>query len=129
MPYLLGIDVGTTHTKAVVYAPETGEIVASGHCRTVTHHPRPGWSDFQPDEVWAGVVQSVREALAQCSDRADIAAVAVASMGEAGIPLDQHGAPLYPIIAWHDPRTEAQSRWWLESFGAERIFAITGQLV
>src|SRR5581483_9234622 len=48
-------------------------------------------------------------------------------MGEAGVPLDENNQPLYPAIAWFDPRTEPQSRWWSENVGLYPIYRITGQ--
>ncbi|MHB1414946.1 MAG: FGGY family carbohydrate kinase, partial [Chloroflexota bacterium] len=43
--YLLGIDVGTTTTKAAVYDPAKGQVVAVASRATKTHHPQPGWSE------------------------------------------------------------------------------------
>lgn len=125
MSYLLGIDIGTTNTKAVVYDPSRGQVVAVASRPTVTHHPRPEWSEYDPAELWRGVVEVVREAAA--GRAADIRAVGVASMAEAGVPIDGQGRYLYPIICWHDPRSEPQSRRWHEWLGAQRVFEITGQ--
>ena len=43
---LLGIDVGTTSIKAVLYDPERGRVVAEARHPTPTHFPRPGWSEL-----------------------------------------------------------------------------------
>ena len=47
-------------------------------------------------------------------------------MGEAGVPLDAAGRPLYPVIAWFDPRTEQYPAWWRDTFGEDRLYAVTG---
>jgi gluconokinase len=53
MTLLLGIDVGTSSIKAVAYDPGTDQVVAFSRQPTSTHHPRPDWSEFDADELWA----------------------------------------------------------------------------
>lgn len=125
--YLLGIDVGTTSTKAVLYDPGAGRVVAVASRPTPTHHPRPDRTEFPPAEVWRAIVESVREATA--GRATDVRAVSAASMAEAGTLVDRAGRCLYPIIAWHDPRTEPQAARWAERPGPRRVFEITGQTI
>ena len=121
---LLGLDIGTTNTKAVVYDPQTGQVLAVASRPTVTHHPRPGWSEYDPAELWQNIAAVIREATAGRAE--SIRAVAAGSMAEAGVPVDRDGNYLYPIIVWHDPRSEPQARRWFDWLGAERGFDITG---
>jgi xylulokinase len=125
MDLLLGIDVGTTNCKAMVYDVQ-GNKVAGASRPTPTLFPRVGWAVYDPQQLWEVVSQALREVVAQVGDPRQIRALAVASMGEAGIPLDDKGNPLYPAIAWFDPRSEPQSRWWAEVVGALRVYQITG---
>ncbi|GAC1461192.1 MAG: xylulokinase [Ktedonobacteraceae bacterium] len=127
--YLLGIDVGTTNTKAVVFDTDTGQVRAQGHARTITRHPTKVESEFDANELWNAVVQCLQQAIAQCDFPEQIRAIAVASMGEAGFPLDAQGNVLYPAIAWHDPRTTAQAQWWSDTLGRERLYTITGHVL
>jgi xylulokinase len=85
------------------------------------------WSEFEADELWQTVLESIREAVQQCDKPERIRAISVASMGESGFPLDAQGNVLYPAIAWHDQRTIAEAQWWEDTLGAERVFEITGQ--
>ncbi|MDA8219135.1 MAG: FGGY family carbohydrate kinase [Dehalococcoidales bacterium] len=125
--YLLGIDVGTTNTKAVVFDPAAGKVVAVADRPTVTRHPKPEWGEYDPAQLWEGIVATVREATAGRAD--SIKAVAVASMAEAGVPIDRDGRYLYPIIVWNDPRSEPQTRRWHDWLGPKRVFEITGQAI
>ena len=52
--------------------------------------------------------------------------VAAASLGESVVPLDAHGSPTYPAIAWFDERTVPQMRWLVERVGRERLYARSG---
>ena len=58
---LVGIDVGTTHLKVIVF-DDTGRMVAGAKAPTPTCYPRPGWAHFDPDEIWevtAGLLRAV----------------------------------------------------------------------
>jgi xylulokinase len=129
---LLGLDVGTTHTKGLLYDPASGAVIAQQRVQTPSVEPRPGWREYDPQAIWA----SVRECIRALSDSLApgrkiaarrIAAVAVASMGESGALCDAQGNPLGPIIAWHDPRTTPQRDWWAAHLDPFRLYQLTGQ--
>ena len=128
MSYLVGIDLGSTNLKAIVYDP-AGKVVARASRPTQRFNPypdHPQWAIWKPEQIWGGVAESLREAVAQVDDPRQIRGVAVTGMGMDGVPLDAAGRWLYPFISWHCPRTEPQYKWWLENIGAERQFAIGG---
>lgn len=127
--YLVGIDVGTTNTKTVIFDVESGQIRAVGSSRTLTRHPVPEWSEFDAEDLWSTVLQSLQAAIQQCDRPERIQAISVASMGEAAFPVDADGNVLYAAIAWYDQRTSEQARWWEEMVGTEQIFTITGQII
>ncbi|MFN8475797.1 MAG: FGGY family carbohydrate kinase [Anaerolineae bacterium] len=128
-PLLMGLDIGTTHCKAVVYTPE-GKQIGMGRARTPTIVPAPGLAEYAPDELWRVIVGVIRDALSQTEaagrDPRDIAGLAVASMGEAGVLLDEADEPCSVMMSWHDTRTLEENRWWMETFGGRRVFGITG---
>ncbi|QBD81696.1 hypothetical protein EPA93_39295 [Ktedonosporobacter rubrisoli] len=127
--YLAGIDVGTTNTKAIIVDVEAGKVCAIGSCRTITQHPTMEWSEFAAQELWQAVVDSLQQALKQCTKPERICGVSVSSMGEAGFPLDAHGNILHNAIAWYDPRTASQATWWQETLGHKAIYDITGHAI
>src|SRR3954454_14022479 len=107
---LLGLDVGTTSVKAVVYRTD-GSAVGVASKPTPTHYPRPGWAYYRPEEIWQTVVAVIRGALAGVPDPSQIAGVAVAAVGEAGVLLDASGQATVDCIAWFDTRTRPQAEW------------------
>lgn len=125
MPLLLGIDVGTTSIKAVVYRTD-GLAMAAAALPTPTHVPRPRWAYYRPNELWDTVVSVVRQALAQIDNPGVIASVAVASVAESGVLLDADGNPTTESIAWFDTRTQPQAELLAERIGPEALFARTG---
>src|SRR5437899_7392490 len=126
--YLVGIDVGTTNTKTVIFDIETGRICAVGSSRTITRHPLPEWSEFDAEYVWGTVLKSIQTAIQQCDRPERIRAISVASMGESAFPVDADGNVLHAAIAWYDQRTVAEAQWWENIAGRERIFTITGHI-
>ncbi len=127
MTLLVGVDVGTTNVKAVVYEP-TGQAVASGSVPTLTHYPRSGSAHYVASELWEQVVAALRGALGQLAPgrHAEIGSIAVTSMGESGVPLDTHGEPMFDVIAWFDTRSERQADALADRFGRESLFAASG---
>src|SRR5882724_11196721 len=126
--YLVGIDVGTTNTKTVILDVDSGQVRATGNSRTLTRHPIMEWSEFDAQDLWHTVLQSIRAAIQQCDRPEEIRAISVASMGESAFPLDCQGNVLYPAIAWHDQRSTPEAQWWEDTLGQTYIFDITGQL-
>lgn len=124
-PLLVGVDVGTTNVKAVVFEPD-GREVGCATTPTIIHVPRPGWATNRADEFWRQTVSVLRTALAQVDDPHRVAAISIASMAEAGVPLDANNEPTTDMIAWYDTRSWPQAEWLGSAFGADQLFATTG---
>ena len=125
MDLILGIDVGTTNWKAAVFT-EKGELLALRSTSSKTHHDSAGRAFYDPQEMWRELSSVVKKLVETLSPTQKIAAVAVASMGESGIPIDCHGEPTYPSIAWYDLCSRPQSEVLEQRIGNSRIFQITG---
>lgn len=121
---LCGLDVGTTNIKALIFTPD-GQLAAQASLPTPAQVPQPGYAHYEPEELWQTTAAALRQASAQVEAR-QIVSVAVASMGEAGVPLDSANRALYPAIAWFDPRTQPQAVWLEQTIGKDRLFQITG---
>lgn len=119
---LLGLDVGTTHTKLGLYDAD-GELRLQGKTETPRLFDR-SLEHFDPDGVWLAAARMIRDALPKVG--ADVDAVSVASMGEAGVSIDAQGRPTHPIIPWYDGRSAPQMRQLAERVSPERLYAMTG---
>lgn len=123
MGLLLGLDIGTTTIKAVLYDPRAGKLTAQSSQPTPVEHPTQEMSQHDPEQLWSAVCRCLKS----ISNDQMIDALAISSFAEAGLPLDEKGEPLYPIIAWYDPRTEPQAEWWQAQLSLEELYTITGQ--
>ena len=122
-PLLLGIDVGTSRTKAVLVDGAGAEVASA--VRDTPFEARPTGVEADVDDVF-GVVAAVVTALGDA--RARVAAVGVAGLAESGAPLDGAERPLAPVIAWHDTRGEEAVAALEERFGHDLALAIGQRL-
>jgi sugar (pentulose or hexulose) kinase len=120
----LGIDVGTTGTKAAV-VDETGKKVGSGYARCEVTSPSPG-RYFQDATEWKkAVIDSVGMAT-QGVDGSNIRALAISAQGGTLVPVDDKNQPLLPARSWLDRRAVAEATALRENFGARGFYERTG---
>lgn len=125
---LIGLDLGTTHIKALAFDPADGRVLNVVRASTPAVEPRPGWTEHDGGELWRTAAGCVARLLAECGPAVRPLAISTGSMAEAGLLVDREGEPLCPIIAWYDPRTEPYRRRFEAQIGVERLYAITGQV-
>ncbi len=122
---LMGLDIGTTGTKATIF-DEEGRARASAYREYSMLHPRPGWMELDPEEVWRNVKEAVAEAAGRVP-RDPVKAFAISVLGEAAVPVAEDGSVLANSILGFDSRTtELFDRWIAEHDRAE-IMRICGQ--
>lgn len=123
MAILIGIDLGTTHLKAAAFT-ERGEQLAIAHLPTPTIRLEGGGAEYDPEALWSGVADCLHRVRAAVTGR--VAGIGIASMAEAGLLVDGAGEPLYPAIAWFDPRTQPQAEALAASPGRSALYRRTG---
>jgi sugar (pentulose or hexulose) kinase len=101
----LGVDVGTSSTKAVVYS-DAGRPIGAGRAAT-PWYTGPHGVDVDPTALRESAFAAIDEALRAAG--AAVGGVGVTSMGETGVLVDGHGTPIAPAIAWHDGRDTAEA--------------------
>lgn len=124
-PLLVGVDAGTTNTKAVV-VDRAGTVVAVASEPTPIAYPQPEWAEYDGESLWQSSARAIRAALDQLADPGRVKGIAFASMAETAVPLDALGQPTGPAIAWFDKRTRAEVAEIERRIGADRLFAISG---
>jgi sugar (pentulose or hexulose) kinase len=106
---LLSLDLGTTHTKAGLFA-EDGHIHKTASRKIVAHQGPSASTYFDPGELWAAVVELIRE-ITQGTHPGEIAAIGITSMAETGLLIDnQTGEPRTQLIPWFDDSAATQVR-------------------
>ena len=112
MPELiLAIDVGTTSTRAAVFAPN-GVITGLSAAPLVSRAPAPGRVEQDAAAVWAATLGAIHAALDAAGRAAtDIAAIGVTTQRASAVVWDKaSGAPLSPLVVWSDLRGAERAR-------------------
>ena len=127
-PLLLGIDAGTSRMRALVFTMD-GRVVAAGSATAPTRRPQPLWAEQDAEAIWQACIAAIRTAV-EALDRPDrIRGLAISSVGEAFVPLDEEGEPTWPVIAWYDQRPKDELARLFEVIDRDGLFAITGLAV
>jgi len=104
--YVLGLDVGTSVTKAALFDRDGNEIGSSGR-RTSVRSPHAGWYEMEAEGLFAAAAGACREALAATGiAAADIGGLAISGVMIGGWLIDAGGAVLRPGILWNDGRAQ-----------------------
>ncbi len=127
--YLLGIDVGTTGSKALLI-DASGAVTASATTEYPMFTPQPLWSEQNPVDWWSATVTSVRQVLEQGGVKANqIAGVGLTGQMHGLVLLDDQGEVLRPCIMWNDQRTAAQCAAITQKVGPDNVLRLTGNPV
>jgi xylulokinase len=126
MGLVLGIDVSTTATKAILIDP-AGAVRGIGTADFRVSMPKPLWSEQDPADWWSAARTAIGGALASANaSAAEVEAVGLTGQMHGAVLLDAAGAVLRPAILWNDQRTGAECDEIRSTIGRERLIAITG---
>ncbi|HET6628298.1 MAG TPA: glycerol kinase GlpK [Woeseiaceae bacterium] len=119
--YLLGIDQGTSSSRAVVFDRRL-QPVASAQQEFAQSYPQPGWVEHDPEAIWKTTFEVTRRALADSHvPAAGIKGLGITNQRETTLVWDREsGRCVYPAIVWQDRRTADRCRK-LRSDGIEQI--------
>ncbi len=129
MTHLLGIDIGTSGSKALLVG-EDGSVTASASTEYALSTPRPLWAEQDPEDWWKATVASVGRVLLESGVApSDIAGIGLTGQMHGLVLLDFEGAVLRPCIMWNDQRTGSQCAAITDKVGLKRILELTGNPV
>ena len=123
--YLLGIDLGTSGTKTVLFRSD-GTAMAAHTVEYPLYQPQNGWAEQEPSDWWRAVRETVQAVLHKSGvAAADVAGVGISGQMHGLVMLDERGEVLHRSILWCDGRTGEECREITETVGAEKLIAIT----
>lgn len=127
MGYVIGVDIGTQSTKALLISTK-GDILAQASVGYQVEQPRPLWAQQWPDVWLDAVYETVARVVAQSLVPADeIKAICVSSLyGGSGIPVDAEIKPLHPCLIWMDRRATAEVQWVRQHVDVTELKRISG---
>ena len=126
MDALIGVDVGTTSTKAVLFDYQGQELARAISSPYHNQSPQPGWVEQDPEEVWQAVLSVLRQIVEGSRDYYSIRAICMAAQSGSLLPADQWGEPVYSIVTWLDGRTEKLISDWKKSGLEQQVRSVSG---
>lgn len=126
MQYVIGFDVGTQSTKAVLLSFD-GSLDGSASAEYMVDYPRPLWAE-QPAERWTtALAAAVRRLLSETGTRPNqVAAIGLATQVDGVVPVDAQHNPLRPSLIWMDRRATAQCADVRHRVTDDQAFRVTG---
>lgn len=123
--YSIGIDIGTTSTKAIIFS-DTGKTIQEAAVEYPLLTPEPKAAEQDPDEIVAAVLSATKTVIkkAQLAPN-EIKFMSFSAAMHSLIALDENGMPLTALITWADQRSESQARHLKETNG-QAIYEKTG---
>jgi xylulokinase len=125
MKYLLGIDIGTSGTKTVLFT-QTCEVVASDSAEYPLYQPQNGYAEQDPSDWWNATVSTIKGVLQKSGiDSASIAGIGLSGQMHGLVMLDENGEVLRRSIIWCDQRTAKECEEITARVGKDRLIEIT----
>ena len=108
MSIYLGIDIGTSGTKALAMN-ERGKILGQAMAMYSCYHPKPLWSEQDPDDWWKATVKTVRAVVKKARLKpADVRAIGLSGQMHGSVFLDKQNRVVRRALLWNDQRTAAE---------------------
>ena len=122
---LLGIDIGTTGTKAALFN-RGGELLGQGLEPSRLIQIRPGVVEQDLGEIYEETAQAVRRCLSTTSeDPKDVAAISIDGQMAGICGIDEDWNPVTPYDSWLDTQSEPFVRMMMHLAG-DRIIQLSG---
>ncbi|MCX7918426.1 MAG: xylulokinase [bacterium] len=126
MPYLIGIDVGTSGAKTVLFDTK-GNVVTKSVIEYPLEQPHPGWSEQEPENWWKATVKSIRKVLQRSKiNSAEVKGISLSGQMHGAVFLDKNLRPVRPCILWNDQRTVEQCQTIIEKIGLDKLRELVG---
>jgi xylulokinase len=125
MRYLIGIDVGTSATKTVLF-DEEGAVIASSSQEYPLLTPNNGWAEQRPEDWRDAVLATVANVVKESGVKGeDIKGIGISGQMHGLVMLDENGEVIRPSIIWCDQRTSAEVEDMLGIMPREKWIEIT----
>lgn len=122
---VIGLDIGTTSVKAVVFDLK-GKLIAESEELITTDYPKPDWAEQDPRIVEESSVQAMKQVIMKANALPEeLLTVGISAAMHSLICVDEKMEPLSKMLIWSDKRSSHIADRLIETNGNE-IYAKTG---
>ena len=124
--YLVGIDIGTTGTKSVLF-DTNGHEIASAYAEYPMYQPQNGWAEQDPEDWWEAVKKTLCEITSSLPSeiRDGIVGIGLSGQMHSLVLLDENNDVIRRAILWCDQRTAKECEQIESIIGREKLIEIT----
>ena len=126
MKLYIGIDLGTSAVKLLLMNEE-GTIQNVVSREYPLEFPQPGWSQQNPEDWKAAVLDGLKELTADC-DKSQIAGIGCGGQMHGLVILDGQDKVIRPAILWNDGRTAKQVEYLNGTIGKDTLSKYTANI-
>lgn len=124
--YMIGVDIGTTSTKAVLFT-ENGKIIAKSNVEYPLLTPAPSQAEQDPEEIFEAVISTIKGVMADSGiEPKQVLFVSFSSAMHSVIAVDKNGNPLTRCMTWADNRSAEWSARLKKDLGGHELYLRTG---
>lgn len=125
MSYLLGIDIGTSGIRTVLF-DLSGQPVESSTCTYPLYQEKNGWAEQEPVDWWEAAKSTINAVITRSRIKAsDIKGIGLSGQMHGLVMLDKSGNVLRRSIIWCDQRSGRECAEIASRVGSDRLIAIT----
>lgn len=125
MACLIGVDLGTSGTKTVLF-DENGTVLASATVEYPLYQPKNGYAEQEPEDWWNATVETIRAVIAKSGiEKTEIKSIGLSGQMHGLVMLDKEGKVIRRSIIWADQRTSAECEEITSRVGKQRLIEIT----
>ena len=125
MEYLIGIDIGTSGTKSVLFDTK-GNVIASALEEYPMLQPQNGWAEQNPNDWWQAVCKTLN-VITKSANNGKIVGVGLSGQMHGLVMLDENNEVIRNAIIWCDTRTSKECREIEENWIDENTVDITNK--
>jgi gluconokinase len=125
MQYFIGVDIGTTHTKAVIINTE-GQVLQEIKASYLTRQPQPGYSEQDPEEVLTAVLRVIQKTVAVVPEKDNIQCIAFSAGMHSLMAVNKNGQPITGLLTWADIRSNKYAAKLKQTARGQEIYDQTG---
>ncbi|WP_304249092.1 gluconokinase [Limosilactobacillus gastricus] len=126
MKYYIGIDIGTTSTKAVLY-DQDANVINKFQQGYRLYRDQDGMAEQDPEEIVQAVLQMIHDAAGLTNEEGNqLTSVSFSCANQSLILLDQDHHPISRVMTWADTRARRQAEALKQSSKAKTIYEKTG---
>jgi gluconokinase len=125
MQYMIGVDIGTTNTKAIAFSTD-GRALAAADASYSAISDQPGRHELDPDRLFTAVIAVLKELGEKVDYGQGLCGVSFSCAMHSLIAVDAAGRPLTRAMTWADLRSQSYATALKGSEAGRRIYRQTG---